>query len=312
MKVMGICAGRKKGNSEMLLKEALLACREEGAEVRLISLMDYNIKHCSGCETCAMGMVQGKNVGCIFKDQDDMEKIMQVFFRQDAILFGVPTYDLMPSSRFLTFSHRFISYETAFLRAIGAIPQGPDRVAGLIAVGGSTRSWQSMSLECLGAAAFMQSLKVVDQMMTKRCGRPGSVVLHPEHLERARQMGKNIITAINTPPGERTWLGDEGFGWCPNCHSNVLQLGEEHFDGKKWKVDCVVCGVGGDIEKDADGKLRFVIDNGSRDRDRLTHEGNALHLREITETAGYFFANKDKAKELSKKYEEIKIPGLVD
>ncbi len=37
-KVMGVTAGRKNSNSEILLKEALLACQEMGAEVRMNQL----------------------------------------------------------------------------------------------------------------------------------------------------------------------------------------------------------------------------------------------------------------------------------
>ena len=44
--VMGVTAGRKNSNSEILLKEALLACQEMGAEVRMINLKDYNIIDC--------------------------------------------------------------------------------------------------------------------------------------------------------------------------------------------------------------------------------------------------------------------------
>ena len=45
--VMGVTAGRKNSNSEILLKEALLACQEMGAEVRMINLKDYNIIDCN-------------------------------------------------------------------------------------------------------------------------------------------------------------------------------------------------------------------------------------------------------------------------
>ena len=38
--VMGVTAGRKNSNSEILLKEALLVCQEMGAEVRMINLKD--------------------------------------------------------------------------------------------------------------------------------------------------------------------------------------------------------------------------------------------------------------------------------
>ena len=48
MKVMGIVAGRHNGNSEIMVKEALLACQEAGAECTLINLFDYNILPCTG------------------------------------------------------------------------------------------------------------------------------------------------------------------------------------------------------------------------------------------------------------------------
>ena len=54
MKVMGIVAGRHNGNSEIAVKEALLACQEAGAECQLINLFDYNILPCTGCEGCTM------------------------------------------------------------------------------------------------------------------------------------------------------------------------------------------------------------------------------------------------------------------
>ena len=66
MKVLGIVAGRHNGNSEILVKEALLACQEAGAECKLINLFDYNIEHCTGCEGCTMQMgnvAMGKDTG---------------------------------------------------------------------------------------------------------------------------------------------------------------------------------------------------------------------------------------------------------
>ena len=41
-KIMGVTAGRKNSNSEILLKEALMACEELGAEVRMINLKDFH------------------------------------------------------------------------------------------------------------------------------------------------------------------------------------------------------------------------------------------------------------------------------
>lgn len=97
--VMGVTAGRKDSNCEILLKEALLACQEQGAEVRVINLKDYHPLDCSGCTSCTIGMSMGKNTGCPL-DEKDGKKIMDVMLEQDAVIFSAPTYDLMPSSLF--------------------------------------------------------------------------------------------------------------------------------------------------------------------------------------------------------------------
>ena len=91
VKVMGIAAGRKNSNNEILLKEALMYCEEAGAEVTMINLKDYNILDCTGCTSCTMGMSQGKNTGCVLDEKDDKKKIMDVMLAQDAVIFSVPT-----------------------------------------------------------------------------------------------------------------------------------------------------------------------------------------------------------------------------
>ena len=96
MKILGIVAGRHGGNSEILTKEALLACQKAGAECTLINLFDYNILPCTGCETCTMAMGQGKDIGCVLDSKDDMKKIVDFMQRQDAIIIGCPVYDLLP------------------------------------------------------------------------------------------------------------------------------------------------------------------------------------------------------------------------
>ena len=98
MKVLGICAGRHGGNSETLLKEALLACQESGAEVKMINLFDYNIEHCIGCEMCTMQMGEmemGKRDhydGCVLKNKDDMDKIVNEMQTCNGVIVGVTLF----------------------------------------------------------------------------------------------------------------------------------------------------------------------------------------------------------------------------
>lgn len=311
-KVMGITAGRKNSNSEILLKEALLVCQEQGAEVTMINLRDFNLIDCTGCTSCTMGMSLGKNTGCVLAEKDDKDKIMQVMLDQDAVIFSAPTYALMPSSLFLKFMHRNLAYETAFLTKIGAI-KPHDRVGALIAVGGSTRSWQSLSLECMQITTVTNSFKVVDMYMATGVPAPAQVLLFEEKLARAREIGENVMKALNTPPDERKWLGDPDTGWCPNCHSNSLCLGDTQWGGLRYPIECTVCGAGGDLVKTEDGKWKFVIAENGLERDRTTEEGRGVHCDEIADVQGGFFMDPNKRQAVAErlpKYTKIQFKGL--
>ena len=246
------------------------------------------------------------------KIDGDKKKIMDVMLDQDAVIFSAPTYDLMPSSLFLKFMHRNLAYESAFLTKIGAIAPR-DRVGGLIAVGGSTRSWQSMALECMQATTFTNSFKIVDMYMATQVPAPAQVLLHEEKIARAREMGENIIKALNTPVAERKWLGDPDYGWCPNCHSNALCLGEPQWKGLHYPIECVVCGAGGTLEQTEDGRWKFAIAENGLERDRTTEEGRGVHCDEIAETQGGFFmdpAKRQLVAERLPKYKNIQFPGI--
>ena len=310
-KVMGVCAGRKDSNSEILLKEALDACQQLGAEVTFVNLRDYDILDCTGCTACTRGMMQGKNVGCALSKNDDKDRLMQAMFEHDAFIFSAPTYDLQVSANFTRFMQRSLAYETAFLEAIGAITPR-HRVAGLIAVGGSTRSWMSMSLESMQAAMFTCDFNVVDMLLATRVPAQAQVLSRPDHLERARKLGENIMRSLSKAPEDRGWEGDEDFGWCPNCHSNSLSLGEMQWDGLHFKVECQVCGCGGELKQDGD-KWKFVIDpETGYSRDRTTVEGRGHHLEEIGHTQGGFYTPENMAmvREKIVRYKQMKFNSV--
>ena len=311
VKVMGMTAGRKDSNSEILLKEALYACQEMGAEVTFANLRDYHIEDCTGCTFCTQGMfMKGENVGCVLKEKDDKDKLMQALFEQDAVIFSAPTYDLQVSANFTRFMQRSLAYETAFLEKIGAI-QARHRVAGLIATGGSTRAWMSQTLENMQAAMFTCDFNVVDMQLATRISAKSHVLTRPDHLERARKLGQNIMASLAKDPKDRGWEGDPDFGWCPHCHSNSLSLGEVQWDGLHFKVECQVCGCGGDLEKGEDGKWKFVIDPEiGYCRDRTTVEGRGHHLEEIGATEGAFYRdpkNMELVKEKIGRYKEMQF-----
>ncbi len=305
MKILGIAAGRKNGNSEILMKKALMAAEKEyGAEVAWFNLHDAKIIPCDGCESCTMRVaMKHEEPRCIFKGKDDMEKIMAEFASADGIVVSVPSFCMQPQGIWRVFTDRWLPYEWALQKQAGLVEKAPDRVAGLITCGGSTENWMTMTLASLNVSMFMQSIKVVDMMMATRVARPGHIVLKENYLEQAHRLGLNVAKSCTIDYDKVTYLGEED-GWCPVCHHNLLKKGKPHWDGLTFKYECAMCGAGGDLVPAPAGEVEFILDERGLEHCRLFTEGRENHGMEIGMTQRSFFENIETAKPLMKKWAE--------
>jgi len=85
MKILGIvCSPRKGGNSEILVREALGAAEQAGAETKIILVADSKIAPCDACDACL------KDGVCRIKD--DMQMVYEEMDKADGIIFGTPSY----------------------------------------------------------------------------------------------------------------------------------------------------------------------------------------------------------------------------
>ncbi|OMF45807.1 flavodoxin family protein [Paenibacillus peoriae] len=309
MKILAITAGRKNGNGEILAKEALMRAEELGAEVMLINLHNYDITPCSGCESCTVKFTQkGEAPECIYKSKDDLDLIMKEWLSADGIIVAVPTYQFMPAGIFRTFTDRHLAYEPNFHKQVGSSEYHRHRVGGIICNGGSTRSWMSLALESIHVSMLSQDIKVVDQMLAIRAPRPGQILLDDSIIMRAKQLGENVVTGIRNYE-QVTFLGDPKLGWCPNCHSNLLSLGEPHWNNNGFAIECPVCHSGGDLQKNEEGKWEFVITNNTKS---MTNSHGAVdHFFEIQDTMKTYFENTELINEKRKKYSKYKPNTLI-
>jgi multimeric flavodoxin WrbA len=297
------------GNSEILLKEAFMAAEAQGAEVEMVNLHDCKILPCTGCEACTLRVLKGKAPKCIHHGKDDMDMIMDRFLKADGIIVSIPTFIIQPQGIYKVFVDRWLPYEIMFLLENKLIDKEPERVAGLIAVGGSTQSWMSLALPALTMSMFVQSIKVVDQMMATQVARPGHVLLKPKLLAQAGQVGLNVVKAITTPYDQVEYLGAEE-GWCPVCHSNLLMQGKPQWNGLTYEIECAVCSAGGSLVTAADGTQKFVLAENGLDHCRAYSDKRANHLQEIKAVHGQAFKAKQEIKEKSVKYRDYQVTTL--
>lgn len=291
MKVIGLSTGRIGGNSEILLKEALMVCEILGAETELIRAMELDLRPCRGCESCTMAIARGEKAKCAI-DDDAPWLLEKIILEDAALIISVPTYHLRPNGYFEVICDRMLPVLLSNPHVLRK-----ERVGAIIAVGGGEPEWTPLTL--LLANIFMQQVrKVVDQMLVNFCPRPGQVLLYPEYLERARKLGRNVINAMRMPINEVKYVGEEGEESCPVCHCNIVKIHKGLPE-----VYCPVCWTKGKIVMKGE---RMVIewDEESVKYPRFSEKGVLDHLELIKKNFKYYYDNLDKVKNLITKYAE--------
>lgn len=301
MKLLGLACGRKMGNSEILMKEALMAAEATGdIDVEIIRLHDLNIKPCTGCEKCTMSMSKGGTGECFQKD--DMPFLRQKFTECDSLIISAPVFELRPPGLYCIMNDRFLGFGPQYLMGVF---QRPKRAGALISVGGS--DWVQMALPQMNLAMFMLNFKVVDQFQEMWTGRPGHTLFHDEAIARVNQLGQNVAAAMKMPPEQMTFKGDDP-GMCPYCHSNLLLTRGKNV------VECPICAIRGVLTvKNGD----INVDWSAEDIRMIKWEplGMGEHFKHIKERHVYFDENKDSLKPQLDKYRAYKsysLPPKVD
>lgn len=291
-KVLGISFGRKMSNCDIMVKQALMKCEEEGCEVAFLRADDLNISNCTGCIACVVGMMNGKGRGYCVR-HDDFDILDECVMQADAVILACPTYETSATGRFKTICDRIgPSHDITFRQA--AYEEGkaegkdesqlPDarsfkkRTGALISVGGAmTENWIALTLPMMYEFTFPLAIDVIDTVEYWGAMAHESVVGYPEMMERMKKVGQHIVDSLNAETEEERikWRGDEE-GCCPICHTRLLQVSHD-----KKSVDCVVCGSHGTFRIDEEGRLQVDYTEKELDRSRLRWGGKLEHSTEI-------------------------------
>ena len=82
-----------------MVKTALMECEKAGCQVKFLRGDDLDIKPCTGCISCVVGMTTGRGKGgCPVKD--DFHILDEALMECDAVIVGSPTYVLSPTGKF--------------------------------------------------------------------------------------------------------------------------------------------------------------------------------------------------------------------
>jgi len=201
MKILGISGSpRAKGNTDILVQEALKAASEMGAEQEFIAISGKKIKPCNGCGTCRTDKSKGI---CAIKD-DDVPGIYEAMKEADGIIVASPVYFLSVTAQLKALFDRsvILRYAKGTPQDRPGVPGGPEfllknKVGGAIAVGGGRDGGQLFTINHIHQWMLMHNMIVVGNNYglggSAKAGMKGDAINDEIGLAMARHVGLRVV-----------------------------------------------------------------------------------------------------------------------
>lgn len=234
MRVFGLCGTHKRkarSASEWMLRQALAAAEEMGAETEGIRLIHYQIQPCLACNYCLCG----RPCPLLQDEKDEARLVFEKMYRADAFIFSSPVYAYQTPAIVTNLLHRtrpFHEFERAKVwgNSISAVKDNPFSGApvGNLAVGAAVglegalfgvlhplMAMAATPVACAGIA-------LIDSEMRNLVSIGGEVAIdHPGFrqvaeaadqnyeenqcaIDMARAVGRWVVHTFNSPVFQRT------------------------------------------------------------------------------------------------------------
>jgi multimeric flavodoxin WrbA len=280
MKILALNGSfRKNGNTEILLKQALMGAESEGASVEIIRLTDYKIQPCRGCGLCLFR----ENV-CQVQD-DDVRFIFSKIDECDGMILGAPCYFL----ELTAVVKQLIDRCWILGHKIGKI-----RKPATVIVPYATRGWipyvslQSNILLNIMGLTKINEITICTQGISE-------VVLDQEAMDLAHEIGREIASAAKNR--DFTYKGDPGI--CPSCHDWLFRILKD-----RETVECPTCGVRGKLSL-REGKISVTFEEKAWADSRFRPDVGYNHFTyHIAPSKDYFLRTKEERKLKTQRFKE--------
>lgn len=171
---------RRGGNTERLLDAVLDGARSAGAKTELVPLRGLRISECDGCHWC------WEHAECA--KSDDMLPLYQKVAESDVLVWGTPVYWYGPTALLKGFVDRLV-----FFNAPGTRPRIRGKAAVLVAPFEETRVAVAEPLvKMIELSCEYLELRYHEPLLVPGMARRGEVRDHPEWLERAAELGRQL------------------------------------------------------------------------------------------------------------------------
>ena len=185
MKILGIMGSpRIKGNTDLLLDEALQGAQSQQAAVEKIVVDKLKIAPCREYYGCQ------KDGNCVIRD--DMDEIYPKLLEADGIIVASPMFFYGLSAQIKALIDRCQALWVR--RYILHIPSGSAKKGAFIAVG-ATRGKQLFDGSVLTVKYFFQAVgaEYADELLVRGVDKRGEIKEHPTALSDAFELGKRLV-----------------------------------------------------------------------------------------------------------------------
>jgi multimeric flavodoxin WrbA len=186
MKVLAVMASpRIKGNSDILLDEAIKGAQSAGAVVEKIVLDKLKITPCKELYTCL------KDGTCPLRD--DMTALYDKILTTEAIIIATPIFFYTVSAQLMAFISRCQAFWSRkyVLKNLDI----PVKRGGFICVG-ATKGIRLFEGPKLTMKYFFQAINAEykEELLIRGVDKKGEINDHPEYLTAAYELGKKLVS----------------------------------------------------------------------------------------------------------------------
>lgn len=182
---------RRKGNTSLLLKQAIAGAAAAGATVHEIVLRDLTIGPCLEIYGCK------KDGRCVI--QDDFQKVYELIESSDGLIMASPIFFYTVSAHAKIFMDRCQSFWVKrYWIDKNAYGTGTHRRKALFIAAGGTKGKRLFEGVLLTMRYFYDALDadLWRSLLYPGIEELGAVQKHPEHLTEAYEAGKALVEAL--------------------------------------------------------------------------------------------------------------------
>ncbi|MCG8401193.1 MAG: flavodoxin family protein [Firmicutes bacterium] len=180
------CSPRKDGNTALLAREALEACREEGHDTEFLYLADFNYFPCRACDGCF-------NTGkCVVPDQAGT--IFEKILAADRFIMAAPVFSLGICAQAKMLIDRTQQFWAAKYLLDRHVPGKPSRRGIFISCAGTTlpKVFEG-TLQTVRYFFKILDIDLAGNYCYDGVDKKGDILSHPRAMRDAGRQGKALV-----------------------------------------------------------------------------------------------------------------------